>query len=1765
MNIGSFAKRSIANQKMFSFELDFVFSNSTGVCELGFSGNTHNFDFLCQNGQIYGPNGEYVWSYSPNEKISVSGDWVSGNYNYFINEVPIEIKNNGQTGYFSEFYINPQGVSVDLDVFVKGKTPRYSIHFPTSILTGSIFTGYILNEETDPDLAFKIFSGGMNGDPTPFTLVSLPSGVNIWGGQSGQIIFSHSGEGLDALSTEVFLNTNFGLISHFPNTQTSGSPFEFLSFIQTFTGLTGESYYSYNVFDYNLGVIADELQSLSVYAYDGGGNTDIITGEVPVTGIVSGEENVFVHVYLALTMPRSGWGQSIYPDESGNIPQFLLEDEAFFIQFATGDIVYNYNVLVNSVESGALPSFACTGFISGEANGLIVGSGFLTGLNFGEMTGSFFGYDYVDETFGILKLLQYATGNFTYTYSGFASGIGVSALYTGDMEVWGTGSVNFDITGLTGLKRLVGIFGYDAPNVFEYDFPLVPQLTSAILPSGEASSSLLSVSNVWIPFSRIPSFETIVTPSTGYIQYEFPAGMVTDNPLYNARGYSVLVETTDSNSFSGFRVMGSNDGSSWQTLQQTASPTFVQGRFRALNDVTGNFDFLRLEFSGGATLKQINFFNNITATGIGYVSNILSNQSGQALSSHYGSNNPPIRAFDGSNSTFFRGINVGNPASAAVFIRDDVGFLTEDIGANAGEFHGVTGDGTYNYYWGDFFNAFGAVRSNFVITNKNHEPQFQTVEDDLNISTEVFGFAKSGDTFYLATPGLKKVDNFSSVTDLNISFNGNGGDVFSLCPTQNGLFIGGDFTSVTAGAQTWTTSGLAKANTQGVFDASFRTHLRGGLVKYLEEYDGGIFVGGSFDALMHTGTNTHHLVSTKADNVWDFSGMNSGLNDTVRFVLHSGDRVFVAGDFSAVGGDSQKRGIVAYSTDGTLLPFRANVNGQVYSLAISGSTLFAGGTFSSARGVTRTGLCAFDILESGGSGNLLPWAPRLNSTSVRPNEFIYDSGIIYMGGDFTSVNGVSKGRFAKIDINGNVDPLNVNFNGAVLSLEKRGDDIFVGGDFTTVGGIGRNRLAMVSSAGLLSPWNPSATSSVRAITQGSSGEIYVGGDFVSLSGNTQYIRYGKFLPNLALDPGFTGEFLDTVNDIYFDNDKLFVVGGFEGVRHGNGITTNLNGSLNYLSGWLPDSNGIDILKVTKIQDRLWLMGDFFNVGYYCPNLMKLNYNGSPDVQFCPLPDDSVSGFAFSGDHMYVAGVFDQLRGESSIRLAHLNLPNGESGTAIGGINHISSSANLKRVRNVSGDIYVMGFVDAINGEFSDPVIRLVGGDWDEDYGAKVSRTVNDIYFEPISGGHIVVGNITGEGVNTNLTYFFGSGSGKHVDYYKIRPEQFTPSFFITYGSNDAVSWELLDVRQGLEMAEGYDFFFKNPSTGVFDYFKLNLGYGSGYSSTLPYTDIVTFSLYGDDGDFLSVLNHTFTGTGFYSNEGFGFASGNLTGLSGLQPGVGQYTGVVSGTIEAGSGHYLFYIVRSGAPDAVFLDYEIDSTPATGAFYFPSGFEGLSGFNVVVINNVGYSSDNELDPPGDFNSLESLVSLINSGSSGYYGSPYDEVHVHATLDGTTIFLESEGVFGESGNLIDLTFSSTLDGSILTSGPYLRGGASVRPEAEAPYYSTYTGFSEFVLANNSGFYNLISEAFRSDTQTGVIYRDRFDLSWLAESGISNSGLYNIPWVPSENAFSGESIIDARENLQDIIFQFSKHTPFGELSGSLIYEIRIGDNIFTGQIYA
>ena len=189
------------------------------------------------------------------------------------------------------------------------------------------------------------------------------------------------------------------------------------------------------------------------------------------------------------------------------------------------------------------------------------------------------------------------------------------------------------------------------------------------------------------------------------------------------------------------------------------------------------------------------------------------------------------------------------------------------------------------------------------------------------------------------------------------------------------------------------------------------------------------------------------------------------------------------------------------------------INGVVWSQAVAGNTVYAGGKFSTARPAgsapgsnttPRNNLLAYDIT----TGNLVTsFTPDMNAqvlaVSVSP-----DGSRVYVGGDFTTANGVTHNRIAAYSTATGklIAAFSPTLTNRVNTIFATNSTVYVGGAFGSANGTGRDGLAAFNASnGALLAWNPAPDSEVTAMTLTPDGSrLIVGGRFTKIGGSDNY-------------------------------------------------------------------------------------------------------------------------------------------------------------------------------------------------------------------------------------------------------------------------------------------------------------------------------------------------------------------------------------------------------------------------------------------------------------------------------------------------------------------------------------------------------------------------------------------------------------------------------------------------------------------------------------
>jgi hypothetical protein len=270
----------------------------------------------------------------------------------------------------------------------------------------------------------------------------------------------------------------------------------------------------------------------------------------------------------------------------------------------------------------------------------------------------------------------------------------------------------------------------------------------------------------------------------------------------------------------------------------------------------------------------------------------------------------------------------------------------------------------------------------------------------------------------------------------------------------------------------------------------------------------------------------------------------------------------------------------------------AQPDGRVDAMAISGATLYIGGSFTHVvdrSGVSRVrgGLAAVDTA----SCDLLAWTA---ATDGNVADLEVSGSTVYAGGDFAHVGGQSRGRLAALDATtAAVLPFNPSVDKAILGMLVSSTKLYIGGQFNKVNGQTRTKLAAfdLATGNLSTAWQPKAGGKVFTFAlSADASDVYVGGSFTTLNGSSAYPYLGAVNANTgANDPAFGPNAQYPILDLEADSRGVYAGGGGHG---GHLDIYNLNGTHQQPTYQL-DGN---VQAVAMDGDSVWGGGHFTN---YC--------------------------------------------------------------------------------------------------------------------------------------------------------------------------------------------------------------------------------------------------------------------------------------------------------------------------------------------------------------------------------------------------------------------------------------------------------------------------------------------------------------------------------------------------------------------------------------
>jgi uncharacterized delta-60 repeat protein len=337
-------------------------------------------------------------------------------------------------------------------------------------------------------------------------------------------------------------------------------------------------------------------------------------------------------------------------------------------------------------------------------------------------------------------------------------------------------------------------------------------------------------------------------------------------------------------------------------------------------------------------------------------------------------------------------------------------------------------------------------------------------------------------------------------------------------------------------------------------------------------------------------------------------------------------------------------------------------------------------------------------------------------------------GHVYIGGEFSSVNGTNRARLARLNSNGGLDGAftagvsNSSGFAAVYALAvQTNHQLIVGGSFSHVNNTPRQSLARINADGTLDASFdaaiPGGFSSVWAITLLTDGKILIGGDFASVLGATRN-RVALLNSNGTLDSFFgSGAGMNaSVRAFAVQPDgKVVVAGAFTSVNGQPRARIARLTEIGALDPTFNSSAGADSwVNALALQPdgKIILGGSFAYVnGNYRPYLARLDVNGlfDPVFNLTNQPNGLLTSLALQPDgKVIIGGGFTVLGTEFHQNFARLK-SDGSIDDAFYATPGASSWVEAIAL-DASGSILIGGAFYSVNGLVRPYVARLFGGD-----------------------------------------------------------------------------------------------------------------------------------------------------------------------------------------------------------------------------------------------------------------------------------------------------------------------------------------------------------------------------------------------------------------------------------------------------------------------
>jgi hypothetical protein len=548
------------------------------------------------------------------------------------------------------------------------------------------------------------------------------------------------------------------------------------------------------------------------------------------------------------------------------------------------------------------------------------------------------------------------------------------------------------------------------------------------------------------------------------------------------------------------------------------------------------------------------------------------------------------------------------------------------------------------------------------------------------------------------------------------------------------LYVGGRFTAI----------GNVLANHIAQWNGSSWSALgtgitgMGGQLGYVNALavagDGTLYAGGLFAT---AGGIDANFVAQWNGSTWSALGSGSALEGGncgnsscgVYSLAVAGGTLYAGGLFTVAGAPDAKN--IAQWNGSGWSALGTGMDSWVTALAVSGDTLYAGGGFHTAGGIAANLIAQWD----GHAWSALGAGMQGSGMNDSVDALAVSGNTLYAGGHFLTAGGTSANSIAQWDDNA-WSPLGTGIGGSVYALAMSGGTLYAGGNFWAAGETRTNSIARWDGHA----WSPLGTGivgAVHALTVSGS-TLYAGGE------SDDWIAQWNGSTWSSLETGKTGV-NHQVSSLAVRGGTLYLGGFFTtagGVAANHIVQWDGSAWLALGTGMSGDNPRVNALAVAG-DGTLYAGGYFATAGGTAANGIA-HWNGHAWSALGTGMNGEVYALAVAGDGtLYAGGDFNTV---NEVYAPYIAQWNGHAWSALGtGMNYVVYALTI----GGDGTLYASGPFTAAGGTDANHVARWNGRTWSalgtgtNDYVSALAVSGGTLY---AGGGFTTAGGIGANGI-----------------------------------------------------------------------------------------------------------------------------------------------------------------------------------------------------------------------------------------------------------------------------------------------------------------------------------------------------------------------------------------------------------------------------------